>query len=171
MELSAEGLELIKTSEGFRSRKYKDVAGLPTIGYGHRIIATESFPRGVSEPQATALLLHDVREAENFVAHLVHVELTQGQFDALVDFCFNLGTGRLAESSMLRELNAGRQDAAGRQLLLWDHAGGQVFPALVQRRKAEYQLWIGAEASSRTAAAQPTLSNPANESRQPGASS
>ncbi len=151
MELSAEGLELIKKSEGFRSREYKDVAGFQTIGYGHRVTQAESFPRGVGEPQATALLLHDVCKAEESVARLVHVALTQGQFDALVDFCFNLGAGRLAESSLLRELNAGHHEAAGRQLLLWDHAGRQVFPALVERRKAEFQLWAGAEAASRVA--------------------
>ena len=149
MQLSADGLELIKHAEGFRSRKYADVAGLPTIGYGHRLIPPESYPRGVSESQATAMLLHDVGAAEQAVARLVHVELTQGQFDALVDFCFNLGAGRLAASSLLRELNAGRHQVAGQQLLLWDHAGGQVFAALEKRRKAEYQLWIGAEAASR----------------------
>ncbi|HEV2325304.1 MAG TPA: lysozyme, partial [Terracidiphilus sp.] len=64
-----------------------------------------------------------------------------GQFDALADFCFNLGQGRLAASTLLRDLNAGRYDDARRQLLLWDHAGGRVIPSLQARRQAEFDLW------------------------------
>ena len=141
MELSAEGLELIKRSEGFRSHLYNDVAGFPTIGYGHRVTRLESFVDGIGEPQAAAILANDVHEAERAVARLVRVTLNQGQFDALVDFCFNLGAGRLAGSSLLRELNAGRYESAAQQLLAWDHAGGEVNAGLKARREAELQLW------------------------------
>ena len=141
MELSRNGLELIKRSEGFRDHVYRDVAGFPTIGYGHLIRPTESFTNGISEPEAAAMLANDVREAEQAVARLVKVTLTQGQFDALVDFCFNLGAGRLAGSTLLRELNAGRHDAAAEQLLSWDHAGGVVNAGLKARREAELRLW------------------------------
>ena len=103
MQLSAEGLELIKRSEGFRDHVYLDVAGLLTIGYGHLIKPNESFPGGIDESQAAAMLAQDVQEAERAVDRLVKVALTQGQFDALVDFCFNLGAGRLAGSTLLRE--------------------------------------------------------------------
>ena len=143
MQLSAVGLELIKRSEGFRGHVYTDVAGFPTIGYGHRVTPPESFPGGINEAQAAAMLIGDVLEAEHEVARLVRVALTQGQFDALVDFCYNLGAGRLAASSLLRELNAGRHDAAGEQLLSWDHAGGMVNAGLKARRQAEFQLWNG----------------------------
>lgn len=143
MELSAVGLELIKRSEGFRAHQYTDLAGFPTIGYGHRVTPPESFPGGIGEAQAAAMLANDVLEAEQAVGRLVRVALTQGQFDALVDFCFNLGAGRLAASSLLRELNAGRYAAAGEQLLSWDHAGGEVNAGLKARREAEFQLWTG----------------------------
>ena len=143
MQLSAEGLELIKRSEGYRGNLYTDVAGFPTIGYGHRVTPKESFPGGIGEAQAAALLTEDVLEAERVVGRLVEVALTQGQFDALVDFCFNLGAGRLAGSSLLRELNAGQYAAAGEQLLDWDHAGGVVNAGLKARREAEFQLWNG----------------------------
>ena len=113
MQLSAEGLDLIKKSEGFRDRVYLDVAGFPTIGYGHLIKPHESFPNGITEAQAAAILSSDVQDAEQAVARLVKVALTQGQFDALVDFCFNLGAGRLAGSTLLRELNVGNYQAAG----------------------------------------------------------
>jgi lysozyme len=153
MELSAEGLELIKRSEGFRSQVYRDVAGIPTIGYGHRVKPGESFPGGVEEAQATAILSSDVGEAEQAVTRLVKVALTQGQFDALVDFCFNLGAGRLAGSTLLRELNAGCYAAAAQQLLAWDHAAGEVNVGLKARREAELQLWSGGQVATQTAAA------------------
>jgi len=141
MEFSTAGMELVKKSEGFRSRVYLDVAGLPTIGYGHRLLHPESFPNGIDEPQAAQILASDVREAEQAVQRLVKVQLTQGQFDALVDFCFNLGAGRLASSSLLKDLNAGKYDDAVEQLLRWDHASGQENSALKARREAEAELW------------------------------
>jgi lysozyme len=145
MELSAEGLELIKRSEGFRSHPYLDVAGLPTIGYGHRVAPYESYPAGISEERAAAILAKDVLEAERAVGRLVRTALSQGQFDALVDFCFNLGAGRLAGSSLLRELNESRYQAAGQQLLSWDHAAGVVNSGLKARREAEFRLWTGGQ--------------------------
>ncbi len=144
MQLSAAGLELLKKSEGFRSRTYLDVAGHPSIGYGHRILASESFPNGIEEPQAAAMLALDVRNAEQAVQRLVRVALTQGQFDALVDFCFNLGQGRLAASALLQDLNIGRYDAAAEQLLRWDHAGAEENAGLKARREAEFHLWHSA---------------------------
>ena len=153
MQLSAEGLDLIKESEGFRDHVYLDVAGFPTIGYGHLIKPHESFPSGITEAQAAAILATDVQSAEQSVARLVKVALTQGQYDALVDFCFNLGAGRLAGSTLLRELNVGNHQAAGEQLLVWDHAGGVVVAGLKARREAELQLWTGANGATQTAAA------------------
>ena len=152
MNFSAAGMKLLKRSEGFRNRVYLDAAGFPTIGYGHRLHHPESFPNGITEPQAANLLTCDVRDAEQAVQRLVKVPLAQGQFDALVDFCFNLGAGRLAASSLLKDLNAGRYDEAARQLLLWDHAGGQEITALKVRREAEAQLWRGAEAQPQAVA-------------------
>ena len=152
MELSAEGLELIKRSEGFRGRTYMDVEGYPTIGYGHRLVHPETFPNGIAEEQEAAILASDVREAERAVERLVKVALTQGQFDVLVDFCFNLGQGRLAESTLLKDLNAGRYEAAAGQLLRWDHAGAQENAGLKARREAEFRLWTGGRAEVRTAA-------------------
>ncbi len=98
------------------------------------------------------MLAKDVLEAERDVARLVRVPLTQGQFDALVDFCFNLGAGRLAGSSLLRELNAGQYEAAAEQLLNWDHAGGAVNAGLKARREAEFQLWNGGPVATQNAA-------------------
>jgi lysozyme len=141
MKLSGAGLELIKRSEGFRGRTYLDVAGIPTIGYGHRLLPKQAFPEGVTEARAAEMLALDVQQAEQAVGRLVKVPLTQGQFDALVDFCFNLGEGRLASSTLLKVLNGARYEAAGEQLLRWDLAAGQVNTGLKGRREAELELW------------------------------
>jgi lysozyme len=141
MQLSAMGLELLKRSEGFRSRTYNDVNGFPTIGYGHRLQKTESFPEGIDEQRASEFLVADVHVAEQAVLRLVRVPTTQGQFDALVDFCFNLGAGRLASSTLLKALNSGRYPDAAEQLLRWDIAGGQENAGLKARREAEFALW------------------------------
>lgn len=141
MELSAQGLDLIKRSEGFRSRQYQDVAGFSTIGYGHRVIPPESFPNGITEQQGTTILMNDVRQAEQAINRLVHVPLSQGQYDALVDFCFNVGPARLAASTLLKELNDSQYAHAGLQLLRWDYAAGTPNAGLRARRTAELQLW------------------------------
>jgi lysozyme len=151
MKLSAAGMDLLKRSEGFRNRVYLDVAGLPTIGYGHRLLHPESFPSGIDEALAADLLASDVRDAEQAVARLVKVPLAQGQFDALVDFVFNLGSGRFATSTLLKCLNAGRHDEAVKELLRWDRANSQEVPALRLRREAEANLWQSAPAERQAA--------------------
>lgn len=155
MELSIAGLELLKNSEGFRSQAYLDSNGLPTIGYGHKLLPQESFPHGITEAQATGILASDLRQAEQTVARLVKVPLAQGQFDALVDFCFNLGAGRLASSTLLKVLNGGRYEAAAEQLLRWDLTGGKVNGGLKARREAEIALWRNQSAIAGTSPAQP----------------
>ena len=152
MKISAAGLALLKKSEGLRLFQYKDVAGIPTIGYGHRLLHPDSFANGIDQPQAASLLASDVRDAEQAVERMVRVRLSQGQFDALVDFVFNLGMGRLASSTLLKCLNQGRFDDAAEQLLLWDHAAGKECAALKARRAAELQLWKSSEARQLAAA-------------------
>lgn len=153
MQLSTAGLDLIKKSEGFRSRFYVDVAGFRTIGYGHRLTPNDSFAEGIDEAQALVLLDGDVRQAEQAVEKLARVALSQGQFDALVDFCFNMGAGRLAGSTLLRQLNAGRYNDAGEQLLYWVYAGGVANAGLKTRREAEFDLWMQGEVTKPTNAA------------------
>lgn len=151
MHLSAAGLQLLKKSEGFREHTYSDVAGFRTIGFGHRLTPAEGFPNGITMAQAESILADDIGIAESAVARLVHVPLTQGQFDALVDFVFNLGAGRLASSTLLRYLNTGKYDDAAWQLLAWDHAGSRELTALKIRREAEFRLWTPTELSAQVA--------------------
>ena len=141
MHLSPAGLILLKESEGFRDRVYPDVAGFRTIGFGHRLAPGEEYPNGISLSQGEAILRHDLAIADAAVERLVKVQLTQGQFDALVDFAFNLGAGRLASSTLRTYLNSGKYDAAGWELLAWDHAGSRELASLKIRREAEFRLW------------------------------
>jgi lysozyme len=143
MQLSAAGLELLKQSEGFRSHVYNDVNGFPTIGYGHWLQPLEAYPDGITESQAISILIADVHRSEQAVLRLVTVPLAQGQFDALVDFCFNLGAGRLASSTLLKILNGAGYNQAAEQLLRWDIAAGIENAGLKARRQAEFDLWHG----------------------------
>jgi len=141
MQPSPPLLSLIRRCEGFRPHTYTDLAGHPTIGYGHRLLPHEVFPDGLTPEAAEALLARDADRAAEAVTRLVHAPLTQGQFDALVDFVFNLGPERLASSTLLRLLHQGCAEAAGQQLLRWDRAAGQPNAGLRARRQAEFALW------------------------------
>ena len=86
---------------------YLDAAGLPTIGYGHLLRSGEDemFKNGISSEAGEALLIKDVLYAECAVLRLIRVPLTDGQFDALVSFTFNLGGGALQRSTLRRKVN------------------------------------------------------------------
>lgn len=145
LHLSPAGLDLLKSSEGYRASTYRDVAGFPTIGFGHKVCPGEKFPLGITGAEGDAILAADVLIAEASVKRLVRVELTQGQFDALVDFVFNLGAGRLASSTLLMYLNHGLYEKAAWEFHKWNHAGQKELPALTKRREAEFYLWEGLE--------------------------
>lgn len=139
MEYSPDGLQLTKSFEGCRLQAYLDSVGVPTIGYGH----THGVTMGMSctQEQADAWLQEDVQWAVQAVNNLVTVPLTQQQFDALVDFTFNLGTGALQRSTLLRLLNSGNYQGAAGEFEKWDKAGGKVLPGLLRRRQAERNMF------------------------------
>ena len=139
MQISKAGLDLIKQFEGLYLKAYRCPAGVPTIGYGHT--AGVAMGQTITQQQADDYLRRDVRQFERAVARLVTVPLTQGQFDALVSFAFNLGEGALAQSTLLRLLNAGDYAGAAAQFDRWNKAGGRVLPGLVRRRAAERALF------------------------------
>ena len=143
--ISAAGLELIKAHEGLRLSAYRDSGGKLTIGYGHTGDVQASDV--ISAHQADALLEVDVASVEAAVRRLVRVPLTQGQFDALVSFVFNLGPGRLAESTLLVKLNAGDYAGAAKEFDRWTkgtfRGKKQSLPGLIRRRAAERALFEG----------------------------
>lgn len=139
MQISKAGLDLIKQFEGLYLKAYRCPAGVPTIGYGHT--AGVAMGQTITQQQADDYLRRDVRQFERAVARQVSVPLTQGQLDALVSFAFNLGEGALAQSTLLRLLNAGDYAGAAAQFERWNKAGGRVLPGLVRRRAAERALF------------------------------
>jgi lysozyme len=138
---SAAGLALTKQSEGCRLTAYQDAVGVWTIGYGH----TSNVQPGdtCTEDQASEWLAQDVQWAVDAVNKYVTVKLNQGQFDALVDFTFNLGVGNLTHSTLLRKLNAGDYAGAAAEFPKWNMAGGRVLAGLVARRAAEQAMFQG----------------------------
>lgn len=137
---SQDAIALAETSEGLRLQAYRDVGGKLTIGCGH----TDGVQEGdtITADQAKTLLQADLAEAAAAVSALVKVPLTQGQFDALCDFVFNLGEHNLERSTLLRLLNAGNYQAAANQFRVWVMAAGAVQPGLVTRRAAERALFV-----------------------------
>jgi lysozyme len=135
MIYSKTGVQLTERFEGVRLEAYQDSVGIWTIGYGHTFEVTEGMT--CTQDQATAWLIEDIQTAANDVNRLVKVPLTQGEFDALTDFCYNAGGGNFATSTMLKLLNAGDFAGAASQFDLWDHAGGAVVAGLLRRREAE----------------------------------
>lgn len=143
--ISKKGLDLICRFEGFSPIIYMCPAGYPTIGYGHLITEAnkEQFLDGVDEDEALDLLRQDVAVAERAVLRLINVPLTQGQFDALVSFTFNLGSGALQRSTLRRKVNREEHEDAPREFMRWVWAGGKKLNGLVKRRSAEAEMYYG----------------------------
>ncbi len=133
------GLDLIKRFEGFSPTIYICPSGHPTIGYGHVVLAheREHLAAGITQAEATDILRKDVGIAERAVLRLISVPLTDGQFDALVSFTFNLGAGALQRSTLRRKANRGEHEGVPTELMKWVWAAGKRLHGLVRRRKAE----------------------------------
>ena len=141
-DYSNTGLGLTRSFEGLRLTAYQDSVGVWTIGYGHTGPEVR-HGQCISEIEAETLLRSDLASAVRAVRKAIEVDLAQHQFDALVDFCFNLGRGSFLASSLLRYVNQGELDSAVVQFGLWVHAGSKVLPGLVRRRAAEAALFSG----------------------------
>ena len=135
------GLALIKESEGLRLSTYLDAVGKPTIGYGHLIRPGETFNGPISQQQAEALLRKDLADTEQGIAKAVRVSITQGQFDALVSFTFNLGAGALQRSTLRRKVNREEHADVPAEFMKWVWAGGKKLKGLIRRREAEAGLY------------------------------
>ncbi len=141
MKITEKGLRIIKDSEGLELKSYKCPAGKLTIGYGHT--GVDVLPgMTINELAADIYLKMDCADAENAVNKYVKVPLNQNQFDALVSFIFNIGSGKFLNSSLLTKLNAGDYAGAAELFLMWTHGGGKELPGLVARRKKEKELFL-----------------------------
>lgn len=144
MKTSANGIAHIKEFEGFRGKRYLCPANKPTIGYGHVIVDSERatlWDADLTEEQATKLLMKDLVRFEDAVSAMVAVPLTQGQFDALVSFAYNLGEAKLRSSTLLKLLNAGDYDGARKQINRWVYSNGKKLEGLIRRRARETEMF------------------------------
>lgn len=145
MQTSEKGIALIKQFEGCKLTAYQDSVGVWTIGYGWtQPVDGKPIRAGMTIKQETAerLLKTGLVSYESDVSRLVKVGLTQGQFDALVSFTYNLGARSLSTSTLLRKLNAGDYAGASDEFLRWNKAGGKVLNGLTRRREAERALFL-----------------------------
>ncbi len=136
------GIWLIKRFEGFEPKVYLDAAGLPTIGYGHLIRPGEDFSKGITQEEAEILLAKDVVSAEQAIFKLINVPLTDSQFDALVSFTYNLGSGALQRSTLRRKVNREEHCEVPAEFMKWVWAGGRKLKGLIRRRESEAKLYI-----------------------------
>ena len=143
--------------EGVRSKPYQCPALLWTIGVGHVIDPTHAkvpmadrkqlpipagWDRVLSNDEIMDILKKDLNRFEQGVLRLIKVPLTQGQFDALVSFSFNVGLGNLQNSTLRMKVNRGDFEGASEQFLVWTKAGGKVLKGLVTRRTDEQALFV-----------------------------
>lgn len=140
MKVSLAGRELIKEFEGFRNVAYQDVVGVWTVGFGF----TEGVKPGqrMTLGQASARLATELARYESAVLAACKVPPNQNQFDALCSLAWNIGTGAIARSSVIKAHNRGDVQSAARAFGLWNKAGGKEWPGLTRRRAAEAALYL-----------------------------
>lgn len=140
MKTSNKGIDFIKRHEALRLNAYLDAAGVWTIGYGHTSTARQGMI--ITEAEAEKLLVDDLKTAEKEInKHLL--PLRQHQFDSLVSFVFNVGTGAFRTSTLLKRLktDVNHPDITN-QFNRWIYAGGKILNGLVRRRKEEANLYM-----------------------------
>jgi lysozyme len=156
MKVSQKCIEQIKKDEGVRNKPYQCPALLWTVGVGHVIdphhakvpfAERKALPipagwdRVLSADEIDEILRTDLARFEAGVLRLIKVPLTQGQFDALVSFSFNVGLGNLQNSTLRMKVNRSEFEAAAEQFLVWTKAGVKVLPGLVKRRTHEKEMF------------------------------
>jgi lysozyme len=157
MNVSAKALKVIKHHEGLRFNPYRCPAKLWTIGVGHvlypeqgrlKIEDRDAYPlrpednRKFSVEEVDAILAADLQRFERGVIKFVPVSLTQGQFDALVSFSFNVGLGTLQRSTLRTKMNRGDKEGAAEELLKYCMAGGKILKGLQNRRIDERAMFL-----------------------------
>jgi lysozyme len=143
LELAA---SLCRQFEGYRAKPYLCPAGIPTIGYGStyysdgRKVDLNDPP--MDEPTARALLMVELNHTYllGVLRNCPGLITDERKCNAIVDFCYNLGIGRLQTSTLKRKINANDWEGAKEQLMLWTKGGGKVLPGLLKRRTAECAL-------------------------------
>ena len=148
MNISTQGVNAIKRFEGFRENAYQDSVGVWTIGYGTTEAAlgyAVTPGMKMSESEANTYLMEHLKSSYvPTVKRYVTTEISQGEFDAMVSFVYNLGSGNFSTSTLLKKFNAGDHEGAAKEFLRWNKAGGEVLAGLTTRRQAEMETFLSA---------------------------
>lgn len=169
MKTSDFGRSFITRWEGCHLKAYLCPANVWTIGVGHTAAMGNPTPVSgmkITQDEADAILARDLSQIERDIIASVKVKLAQKQFDTLVSFVFNVGIGAFRKSTLLKKLNAGNYAAVPEELMKWTRAGGKVLQGLVNRRKAEADLWRGAPTDQKPEALMPQEVDPPRKMRQ-----
>ena len=157
MNISDKAIKMIKHHEGVRTKPYQCPALLWTVGVGHVIDPNHAklpiadrkqlpipagWDRVLSDEEVDSILKKDLARFEQGVTRLCPVALTQGQFDALVSFSFNVGLGTLQRSTLRQKLLRGDKEGAAEELLKYCMAGGKILKGLQNRRIDERALFL-----------------------------
>lgn len=140
-KINKEGIDLIKKWEGFCNYAYKDIKGIPTIGFGF----TEGIKMGdtISKEDAELRLKNELIHFEKCINELTHRDLTDNQFSALVCLTYNIGCRAYEDSTLLKLLNKGASDKeCSLQFLRWNKANGKEVQGLTNRREQEKELFL-----------------------------
>jgi len=156
VKVSKEAIEGIKKDEGVRTKPYRCPALIWSVAVGHVIDQSHirvpfnerkniplppEWDRVLSMAEVDAILAADLATFERGVLRLCPSGLTQGRFDALVSFSFNVGLGNLQRSTIRMKHNRGDFEGAAESFMAWTKAGGKELPGLVKRRKHERALY------------------------------
>lgn len=139
--VSAAALVGIAGYEGYRSEAYKDIAGVPTIGYGET--AGVKMGDTTTPERALVQLLSSTEKHADAIRECIKVPLYQYEFDAYVSLAYNIGTSAFCSSTLVKKLNQGDYQGACEQIKRWNKSKGKVIQGLVNRRESEYQTCIG----------------------------
>jgi lysozyme len=145
MNASMNCINMIKQFEGFSAKPYLCPAQVWTIGYGstryENGMHVRPTDKPITEERAIAILKETLKTYEAAVTRYVIVPINQNQFDALVDFAYNLGNSALLNSTLLKYINQGKHLDASKEFGKWVYAGGKKLPGLIKRREAERLLF------------------------------
>jgi lysozyme len=146
MKLNKLGIDLMHHFEGCRLEAYQCSAKVWTIGWGNTFYENGTPVRQgdkISQDRANSLFVFVANKFAGEIKKLIKTNLTENQFSALVCFAYNLGTGNLAKSTLLKKVNANPNDATiANEFLRWNKAGGKVLAGLTRRRTAESKLYF-----------------------------
>lgn len=144
MKISDAGRQLIESFESCSLTKYNDIRGIPTIGYGHKILPGEFFTT-ITQAEADDLFAHDLGFTEDFVSQCIATitDAKQCEFDALCSLTYNIGIGAFQHSTLLQDYLQGDLEDCAQQFLVWDHSNGEVVDGLMRRREAEQTMFQG----------------------------